>query len=53
MIKISIEKDQLNLEIINKKILINIEMKRKENYYQQDFKIQIIFYKVIIGEKII
>lgn len=52
MIKVKLEKDQLNLEALNKRILMNNKMKKKEYYYQQDYKILIIYCKVIIGENI-
>lgn len=50
---VKIEKDQLNLVVINKKILMNNKMKKKDYYYQLDYKILIQYYKVIIGENII
>lgn len=47
------EEDKLNLGLLNKKIILMIN-KIKEEYNQLvEYKKQIMYYKVIIGENII
>lgn len=47
------DEEWLNLDLFDKKTILQIKIINEDSNYWQEFKTQIMFYKVIIGENII
>lgn len=48
-----LERDKLNLDQLNKKIIYKIKIIKEESNWWIEYKKRIMYYKVIIGERII